>query len=530
MLNPFSSNFMQFEPDKAFQREIEASHNSFGHDEETINWKRLANGYGQFANDHEPLESTSIIFDGVFQSKRQRINCYRNLALYPLVNQGLTIMADESVCQNSDGEVATFDLKNYVKNQFTETEYITLKQEFNYIMENVIKSDNVWDLYYKWLVDAEMFWEICLSDDGKKVAGIKTLPPYCMAAIYNDFGTIEGFIEDVSILYGRDPQDDDIKTFDRDQIAYSNYGLWFNNRNDVRGHLERVVRFVNQLRALEDALIVSRISRAPEKRLWNVYVGKMQVSKIPGYLNQIKNQCRKQLNIDPNTGMIQSNLNTQSFSEDYWFTKNDDGNGTSVESFKQGTEFNGQLDDLNNAQWMVMTGMLIPNVRWNKEEQAGATYNNGIDGVSMTEASFQKMNKRLRKKFASMIKQVFMVHIKARNLKSKFLDPDIYNIDLIPATDFEKMRELSLAEKRTNVLTSLTTFLPTGGNVKNDSEELEPLFSKQFLLEYMLGMTTDEFTLNNKMLEREVAEKKAMIEAVTEEGGDEDDGGDDLGF
>ena len=96
----------------------------------------------------------------------------------------------------------------------------------------------------------------------------------------------------------------------------------------------------------------------------------------------------------------------------------------------------------------VADALMVPPSRWATADGGGAPYSQGIEGLTLEEASFQKLNKRLRRKFCDIIYQIFMVHLQVRGYKSKFLDRTIYNIDLIPATDFELMRSLSMCEKR----------------------------------------------------------------------------------
>ena len=221
-------------------------------------------------------------------------------------------MADEACCENADGEIATFDIDKAYQSKFTETELMTLRDEFNYIINCVIGKDQMWYYYYKWLIDAEIFFEICLNTKGDRVAGIKCLPPYCTMCVYDD-GILNGFIEDTKLI---NPEDGETKTFTTNQIAYVNYGFWGNNRNDVRGHLEPAIRPLNQLRAIEDALTVYRITRAPEKRIFKIYTGKMPVNRVPEYMQELRSKYRKQLTIDPVTGMINCNNNVQAFVEE----------------------------------------------------------------------------------------------------------------------------------------------------------------------------------------------------------------------
>ena len=532
-LNPFSDKFLQRGPEHSIVRKTETARNSVGYGEDQIDWGALVNGYTDgYVDPGEPYEQSNVIFDTVFTNKYQKIMWYRNMALYPLVQKALTVMTDEAVCFNADGKVAKFELNENHKANFTDYEFNSLKTEFNYIVDCVIGKEQLWDYYKKWLTDAELYWEICLSDKGDKVVGINTLPPYCMINIYDkDSDLIRGYIEDINYLKQSGDSNPDVQRFLPEQIAYVNYGRTWANRNDVRGHLESAIRPLNQLRNIEDALTVYRITRATEKRLFNIYCGRMPPEKAAAFVQEVTNKYRKNLNIDPNTGMIISNKNVAAMTEDFFFPKDDSGNGTTIDTYTGGATFNGQIEDLYMFQKMVMDALQIPQDRWKADEISGKQYVQGVDGLPSEEAAFQKLNRRLRKRFADIILQVFLVHLKVRNYPEKFLDKAIYDIDLCPATDFDRMRDLALAEKRGATIGTLSQFLPTPANIKPDAEELGPLFSRQFFMEKMLGLSTEEMLLNKAMLDREIEEMQKKADAAKEEGGDEEgDGGDDLGF
>lgn len=509
---------------------MDASLNSYGKSEDAINWSNWVRGYNsKYADPYDPYDQNSILFDAVFNTKRQRINVYRTLALYPFCRKCLTIMADESVCMNADGEVATINIDKANKSKFNQTELMSLKEEFDYIINCVIGKKLLWYYYYKWLVDGELFLEICLNSEGNCVAGVKCLPPYCTMCIYDD-GILNGFVEDTRLLdiEGQGEQ----KTFTTNQIAYVNYGFWGNNRNDVRGHLDPVIRPLNQLRAIEDALTVYRITRAPEKRIFKIYTGKLPPQRVQEYMQEVRAKYRKQLSIDPSTGLINGGNNVQAFVEDYWLSQDGDGQGSSVETFKGSTEFNGQLDDVAMFKEQVADGMMIPSHRWKTGDgSGGASYVQGVEGLTLEESSFQKMNARLRLQFADLLSQIFMVQLQVRGFNEKFLDKTLYNIDLIPSNDFARMRALAMAEKRAGVVGSLSQFLPTLGNVKPGSDDARPMFSKQFFMEDILGLSQEQMARNDRLIQLETEELLNAANAAKEEGGEsEEEGDEDLGF
>ena len=524
--NPMSKYFLQSEIDAATIRKIEAQNNSYGNDEDQADWLSVVRNWNTNAAATE-IEQSNILFDAIFSTKRQRVSFYRSMALYPLVKKALTIMTDEAICENTKGEVAKFDIKNAFKSSFKVNEYKQLKKEFDYIINCVIKKDELWYLFYRWLVDGEQFWELCPSADGKSLAGIKILPSYCSLVIYNE-GVAEGYIEDPKLINIESAED--IKKFTLEQVSYSSYGFWGVNRNDVRGHLEPAIRPLNQLRAIEDALVVYRITRAPEKRIFNIYTGRMSRKEAAFAISDAKQRYRKVLSIDPVTGAINSTKNIQAFTEDFWFSKGLEGQSSTVENFKGSTEFNGQLDDVRMFQQQVMDAMQVPNGRWQESDNPGS-YAMAPE-QQLTEISFQKLCRRLAKKYANeMLLHTFIEHLRLRGYNQKYLDSDLYEITLVGSSDFQRIRELANAEKLGGILGSFSQFLPTLGNSKDTSEDLRPIFSKKYFLSNILKLPTDDIIEIEKSVEEEMQELVDRAQQAKDESAPEDsEEGDDLDF
>ena len=526
-LNFLSKDFLQNDIDAAELRKLEVQNNSVGVDEDATNWGAIVGQWGQYSTQAE-VDSSNILFDAVFTTKRQRITFYRSMALYPLVKKALTMITDEAICENSRGEVAKFDIKSEFKSSFKVAEYNRLKREFDYVMNCVIKKDDLWYYFNRWLIDGEQFWELCPTDDGKALAGIKILPPYCSLVMYND-GVAEGYVQDPKLIDLE--ATDEVRKFTLHQVSYSSYGTWGVNRNDVRGHLEAAIRPLNQLRAIEDALTVYRITRAPEKRIFNIYTGRCSNAEARAKIQDAKNKYRKVLSIDPVTGVINSTKNIQAMSEDFWFSKDSEGTGSTVESFKGSVEFNGQLDDVKMFQQQVMDALLIPTSRW-QDSEGGGTYAVAPE-QQLAEISFQKLCRRLARKFANeMLLHTFMEHLRLRGFKKKYLDSDMYRITLLGSSDFQKIREMAYVEKLAGIVGSLSTFLPTGANSKPDTEDLAPIFSKKFFLSNFLKLTTDDMLENDFQLEKEKQEILDRAAAAKEESKpeDADEGDDDMGL
>lgn len=530
-LNPFSKDFLQVTPDQKQVRELESKVNSFGTGEFSLTPAHFNTNVGNLSY---PYEENGIMFDIVFASKRQRINFYRYMSKFPFVKKLLNEICDTVTIKTDKNKVAKFDVEEEYKEYFTELEFKTLKQEFDYIINAVIGKDEIWGLFKKWLVDGELFLEIILNSEGNRVIGVKPLPPYCTICVY-DKGIITGYIQDSSLItagygsgnntnvYGTQKTETpkEIKKFTRNQIAYSNFGEYGTSLNDVHGILESAVRPVNQLRSIQDSLTVYRITRAPEKRIWNIYGGSLPVGKQKEYLNRTVDQYRRDLNLDPNTGLINGSQNTQALTQDIWFMKDRSGNSSSVESFSSSTAFNGQLDDVQMFREEVADALEVPPSRW-KTESGSSQYNQGVEGLDLGESSFMTRCSRWNERFCSILKQIFMVQLQVSGYDKKYLDSALYNMSLIPATDFKILRSMTLAEKRVGILGSVSNNLPTRSNIKDDSDEQSPLFSTNYVLQEMLGMSSEEILKNKEMLNNEIDSLTESSESIEVEGGDEE--------
>jgi hypothetical protein len=293
---------------------------------------------------------------------------------------------------------------------------------------------------------------------------------------------------------------------------------------------------LNQLRAIEDALTVTRINRAPERRLWNIFIGRANDAKATAMINDIKNKYRRTMTINPVNGMIESSKNVQSFTEDIFVGKTDQGNGTTVEPIKSSTEFNGQMDDVKMFQQQVMDALIFPAQRWAGGEGGGTNYSVSPE-QEVNEITFQEMCRELGQRYCDqIIKHTFLVHLKLAGFKKKYLDPALYNINLNGANNFEKIRQLGVWEKMGGILGQLQTMLPTLANAKPDSEEPKPLISKQYLYESILHMSDSDILKNQQWINQEsealLEEAKAAKDEAAPEDEDEDleGGDDDIGF
>ena len=365
--NPFSK-FFRFGRlvDDNIKNEKEKAVNSQGFSQEQIDF-----GYSSFMNfgyaegdANYGLSSIAIQFDQYFRLKSQRIFKYREMSNYPDINDGLDMICDEAMVEDSDGDYIKLKLQEEVPEHIEEQ----LRDMWSYILNDVLSfKETGWELFRRWLIDGELYLELILNDDGDDIIDFKMLPAFTMTPVYDDNSTIAGFVQTPNYLYnvndsggvgmsdsakssfgdtgggnfaydtdGDGVDDSQEIKFDKDQVAYVNYGYTGRNKLDVRGFLESSIRIYNQLKYLEDAVVVYRIVRAPERRIWNIGVGRMPKGKAEEYIQGLIQRYRKNVYYDPSTGAMDASKNFQAMTEDYWFAKDENGYGTDVTSLPGG--------------------------------------------------------------------------------------------------------------------------------------------------------------------------------------------------
>jgi hypothetical protein len=141
-------------------------------------------------------------------------------------------------------------------------------------MDSVLNFTERGDEYFKkWLIEGELYVEQILNDAGDNIIGVKILPAFTMAPMYKN-GQLAGYVQKPDIQIRNTNVDNENKDFEPNQIAYSNYGYYGENELDIRGFLESSVKTYNQLKSLEDSIIIYRLTRSTERRVWNIYTGR----------------------------------------------------------------------------------------------------------------------------------------------------------------------------------------------------------------------------------------------------------------
>ena len=264
------------------------------------------------------------------------------------------------------------------------------------------------DLFKRWYIDGRMFHHLVLDENNLK-AGIQEIRPIDAAKIKKvkqvkkkkDPETGATLIESVDEFYiyqekaGSTNQGIKITP---DSVSYVTSGLLDEARKKVVSHLHKALKPINQLRMMEDSLVIYRLARAPERRIFYIDVGNLPRGKAETYMKDIMSRYRNKLVYDADSGKIRDDRKHMSMLEDFWLPRREGGRGTEITTLPGGENL-GQIDDILYFQKKMYKALNVPVSRLEQDQAAGLL--GSASEINRDELKFQKFIDRLRNKFSS---------------------------------------------------------------------------------------------------------------------------------
>jgi len=525
LFNPFAKFFRDSRPEEE-KRERQEVDNSQGVSQEQIEAANFIN-YDYLNSPGNAITYIGIQFEQYFGTKRGRIQKYRQMARFPIINDALNQICDDAVVDNPDGDILNLEILEEIPEHIEDE----IRKIWKHLIYKVFQfNERGWDLFRKWLIEAELYVEVILNEKGNDIVGIKILPAHTMMPVYEE-GKIKAYMQtnanvplkgsgsegaiQGNVDYSRTAsfsEDTQSVIFDKDQVAYANFGDYGETFLDVRGFLEAAIRPFNQLNNMEDAIVVNKIVRAPQRRIWNIYTGRMPKGKADEFVKQLSNRYKKKLIYDSSTGAMNSAQNVQSLTEDYWFTKDINGNGTTVDTIGGENNFS-DMEDVKYFQQNLYKSLMLPRSRW--EDPSTSMYSSGKSGeIQREEIKFSRFVERLQRRFKYIILDPFITLLRLRGIDERYVGQDIFNVNFTKSNLFKEYKEMELMESRLAVLASTSEF------IYNPTENPTGYFAPEFALRRMFLMTEEEWNWNKKLLDA-IKPSEEEQQAIAAAGGGE---------
>jgi hypothetical protein len=446
---------------------------------------------------------TYVDLDGVVRNEIELITRYREMSMQPELETAIDEIVNEAIVNDDKSkgvEIDTDDLKQ------PESIKKKIRDEFDFILKLLDFSNMGHDLFRRWYIDGRLFYHIII-DEKRPTLGIQELR-------YIDPRRIRKIRE---IQKTKDPKTgmDIIKKQNEyylynergvigahsnlgtkiavDSIINVNSGLMDSKRAMVLSYLHKAIKPLNQLRMVEDATVIYRLSRAPERRVFYVDVGNMPTIKAEQYLKDIMVKYRNKLVYDSNTGEIKDDRKHLSMLEDFWLARREGSRGTEITTLPGAMNL-GELEDVKYFEKKLYKSLSVPISRL--EQQQGFTLGRSTE-ISRDELKFSKFVNRLRNKYSILFDDILRVQLILKKVCTeeewKEFREDIW-YDFKKDNNFDELKE---AELLTNRLTLLQVVDPYVGRY----------YSKEWVRKNVLMQNDDDM----KEIDEQIANEQAAM-------------------
>ena len=449
-----------------------------------------------FSMDKKYLE---YMYANIDVDKEKRIRDYRVMAAYAEVADALDEICDECIVDDDNGEIINLKFKDEEK--FSNTQRDELVKEFEKFQQHFELREKGWEYFRHVLVDGEIFFEHILHEEyvDAGILGVMNVPTELMDPVYDNVQNmiVKGFILRKPVF---NPQTGSLEKYefiplDKNQMTYVNSGIWNEDKSLRIPFLENARRAYRQLSLMEDAIIIYRLVRAPERLVFNVDVGNMSPPKAEGYLRKLIQQYWSRKTFDSAQANKVQTFNPQSMLDSYWFAKRAGSDGTSVTNLEGGKQL-GELDDLLYFMKKLYKALKVPTNRLDPESQASDP-----GTILREELKFARFIIRLQQNFARGLKDGFVTHLKLKELWEEY-DMKEGDLRLIfnEPRNYQQLRTQQIFELTSNNYTAMA-----------QNPEISAILCQKKYLEW----TDKEIKANREFLrkDKELAWELAQIEA-----------------
>ena len=470
----------------------------------------------------------SIDLDGVVRNDYDLISRYREMVLQPECDSAVDDVVNETICGNFDDVPVTVELSNL---KVSEKIKKLIREEFDEILRLLDFENRSYEIFRRWYVDGRLFYHKVIDPKNPKggLIDLRYIDPRKIRKVTEyeekkpeqlrgmDLNTqltqraASYFLYNPKGLKNSTNQGMKIAP---DSITYCHSGVQDLNKNMVLSHLHKAIKAVNQLRMIEDSLVIYRLSRAPERRIFYIDVGNLPKNKAEQYLREVMGRYRNKLVYDANTGEIKDDKKFMSMLEDFWLPRREGGRGTEITTLPGGQNL-GELEDVKYFQKKLYKSLNVPNSRLETE----TTFNIGRAAeITRDEVKFQKFVARLRKRFGELFIDLLKTQLVLKGIVSieewEEMKEHI-QFDYIADNYFTELKEIEIRNER-----------------MNEVNQIDPYVGKYFSIDYVrrqvLKQTDIEIKEIDKQIEQEMADgliADPAMEMEMMQGGDPAAGG-----
>lgn len=453
--------------------------------------------------------------EGSIKNEIDLINRYRDMANQPECDAAVDDIVNEAIVISSEKEnVLDLDLSDLGASDGIKDK---IHDEFKNIMNILDFNKKGYEIFRKWFVDGRLYYHMII-DESKKKQGIQELrfiDPRKIRKVREVIkekapngtdvvkGTVEYFVYNDSKLQATSQSLEGVK-ISLDSIAHVLSGLYNHGKATTISHLHKAIKPLNQLRMMEDAVVIYRISRAPERRIFYIDVGNLPKAKAEQYLRDNMNRYRNKLIYDADTGEIKDERKHMAMLEDFWLPRREGGRGTEISTLPGGQNL-GEMEDVTFFQTKLYQALNVPPSRL----QSDSGFSLGREAeITRDELKFSKFIQRLRNQFTSFFDQILKTQLVLKGI-IKIEDWDKFR----PMIQYKWAEDSYYRETKNSEI-----LLGRLGLLREVSEYAGRYFSMDYIKREVLQMTDEEVREMEKAIAAEVKGEKLSPQTTMEFG------------
>ena len=453
---------------------------------------------------------TYLDLDATAKSESDMITRYREISLYPDCDNAIEEIVTQAIAAIDDEDpvkvvVQSKDYSDKIKK--------AIEQEFRTIMYLLDFKSKAHDIFRRWYIDGRVYYQKIIDPknlnsgikelryiDPRKIRKVRDIKKEKLPTGVEIIKTIDEFYiyneKGINYMAGVTAQMQPTQgnagiRIAPDTVSFCPSGLIDLDKNIVIGYLHKAIKTVNQLKMMEDSLVIYRLSRAPERRIFYIDVGNLPKQKAEQYLKDIMTRYKNKIVYDSNTGEIKDDRKFMTILEDFWLPRREGGKGTEITTLPGGENL-GQIADIEFFQNKMYRSLNVPYSRM--IPQQGFNLGRAAE-ITREEMKFAKFVDRLRKKFNVLFDDLLRTQL---ILKGVITEQDWDNlkqdIQYLYAQDqyFEEMKEAENMRNRVDLLNQMAPYVGT-------------YFSKNYIKTKVLRFDEEEIEQINDEMEEEIA-------------------------
>jgi len=454
---------------------------------------------------------TYVDLDGVVRNEIELITRYREMSMQPELETAIDEIVNEAIVNTAKDKAVEMNMDDLKQPESVKKK---IRDEFDTVLKLLNFGNMGHEIFRRWYVDGRMFYHVIIDEKraGDGILELRYIDPRRIRKIREiqktkDPRTTIDVIKKVNEYYlynergiigAHSNLGAKIAT---DAIINVNSGLMDSKRAMVLSYLHKAIKPLNNLRMIEDATVIYRLSRAPERRIFYIDVGNMPTIKAEQYLKDIMTKYRNKLVYDSTTGEIKDDRKHLSMLEDFWLPRREGGKGTEITTLPGGQNL-GELEDVKYFERKLYKALGVPIGRL--EQQPGGGILGRSTEITREELKFAKFIDRLRNKFATLFDDILRVQLVLKRICTeeewKEFKEDIY-YDFKKDNNFDELKESELLMNRIATLQAVDPYVGR-------------YYSMQWVRKNILMMDDEDI----EEIQAQIEEEKAANTPVDENG------------